>query len=250
MGIGWPRIRNLDHLVPAGRRPLYRIHLCCCSSSDVCDRSSERLLRRALHDRRLPVDFHLHAPPLERVASAGLRHPGGLRPGALRQPATGTRGRGDRNHRDDALHRLAAGRHTGGARHDGDRRNWQCVRPRSAADRGLRRPRRLHLHVRAPGTGADRIRQGRSHLPRHHRRRRLDRREDRVRRGLRRGSGQDGQDQGSDVHPRQLDVLGLRHPRVRLSARVVHVPALGHGCAPARAATSYAETPRSCRPTH
>ena len=166
VGPGRPRVRHRRHLVPARRRPLHRVHLRRGAGGDVRDRRGERLLRRPVHDRRLPDHLRLHAADVERRAPARLRHAGRLRARALRQPRARAGRRGHRHPRDDALHRAAAGRHPGDHRDDGPGRVGQRVRQGPAADHRVRRARRLHLLLRAAGAGADRVRQGHADLHR------------------------------------------------------------------------------------
>ena len=125
-GLGGRGFGTLDHLVPARRRPLHGVHVRRRTGRDVRDRRGQRLLRRAVHDRGLPADLHLHAAAVVGRAPPRLRHAGRLRPWPLRLARPVAGGRGHRHPRDDALHRAAAGRHPGGARDD---------RARSAATR-------------------------------------------------------------------------------------------------------------------
>ena len=60
VGPGRPRVRHLDHLVPARRRPLHRLHVRRRAGGDVGAGSVVRVLRRAVHDRALPD--HLPLP--------------------------------------------------------------------------------------------------------------------------------------------------------------------------------------------
>ena len=167
-----------------------------------------------------------------------------------------TGGRGHRHRRDDALHRPAAGRHPGGTRHDGAGRGEQRLPARPAAVHRLRGAGGLHLLLRPAGAGADRLRQGHADLHRDHRRDRLRRREDRLRRHVRRGGDEDelgvaGNAQSRrGVHPGSEQLLGLRHARPRLGDGAVHVSALDDGRAvgqePQR---DPAQRRRSCRRT-
>ena len=55
VGSGRPGLRHDRHLVPARRRPVHRVHLRGRARGDVRDRRGERVLRRPVHDRRLPA---------------------------------------------------------------------------------------------------------------------------------------------------------------------------------------------------
>ena len=157
-----PQLRRLDHLVPDRRRPLHRVHVRRRAGAGV-RRRRDRLLRRALHDRRLPDRLPRADPALVGLARARLRHAGRLRPRPARLVDAGAARRDHRHRRDHALHRAAARRHRGRAQGDG--------RHRPPADhRRVRDPRGLHLQLRPARARADRVRQGHADLPRHHRR--------------------------------------------------------------------------------
>ncbi len=72
-----------------------------------------RLFRRALHDHRLPDRVRRLPAAVVGGAPARLHHRRRFRARTARQQMAGLGGRGDRHRRDDALHRVAAGRHSG-----------------------------------------------------------------------------------------------------------------------------------------
>ena len=81
------RLRHVRDVVPAGRRPLHRVHVHRGAGSDVRDRRGERLLRGAVHDHRLSDHLHLHAAAVVGLAPARLRDAGRLRGGPATAPA-------------------------------------------------------------------------------------------------------------------------------------------------------------------
>ena len=122
-----------------------------------------------------------------------------------------------------------------------------CVRQGPAADHRLRRPGRLHLHLRPAGAGADRVRQGHADLRGRHRRDHLHpdpaRRLRRTSSTPRRPSSTRDQPGAPASRPASLiaarrRLLGLRHAGARLGAGAVHVPALDHRRARRQAAAT------------
>ncbi len=107
-------VRVVDHLVPAGRGPLHRLHVRRDPGAAVLLRRAG-LLRGALHDHRVPAGDAAAAADVVGLAGARLRDPRRLRARALRLPAARAGDRDHRHRRDDALHRPAARRARGGA---------------------------------------------------------------------------------------------------------------------------------------
>ena len=218
------QLRLLDHVVPRRRRPLHRVHVRRRPGAAVRRRRA-RVLRRALHDRRLPDGVPGRPAAVVGVAPQRLRHARRLHPRPLRLRLAGADDRDHRHRRDDALHRAAADRHRGRAEDDGH--------PRPLADHHrLRRPRRVHVLVGPARAGADRVRQGLADLPR--RDRRGDLHPDaarRLRRHLRGGRQEVLRHRAADRRRAARRRRGARllDARVRLRARAVPLSALGDG---------------------
>ena len=157
VGARRPPLRHRDHLVPARRRPLHRLHVHRGAGARVRRRRG-RLLRAALHDHRVPAGVPRDAEAVVGGLEAPVRDGGRLREGALRQSPPGDRHRVHRPARDDALHRAAARRHRGRDRRARHRRRSP------AADHRVRDPRRVHVHERPARAGDDRARQGHADL--------------------------------------------------------------------------------------
>lgn len=159
VGARWPRLRDVDHVVPAGRGPLHRLHVRRRSCGDVGHRRCQRLLRGAVHDRPLPDHLHHHEPALVGVPPARLRHLGGLRGRPLREPVAVPCHRRHWHRGYHALHRPAACGHQGcadGAR-AGQLRERAADRP--ATHPGVRRAGGIHLYLGVAGACDDRRRQ-------------------------------------------------------------------------------------------
>ena len=153
MGARRPALRHHGHLVPGRRRPLHRLHLHRRAGAGVRRRRG-RLLRGALHDPDLSDPVSGVSAALVRLPQAQLHHRGGFRARPLRQSLAGARGDADRDRRDHALHRAAAGRAPGGDRRDGRFRHR--LYRRSAADHRLHHSCRLHLFERPARARRDR----------------------------------------------------------------------------------------------
>lgn len=153
MGPGRTFVRHLGHLVPARRRPVHRVHLRRRSRGDLRG-GRGRLLRRAVHDPRVPADLHLPAAPVVGLAQARVRDHLGLRPRALRLEGALAGGRRHGHPGHDAVHRTPTRRHPGRAGRDG-RGRWRehpLVRQGPAAADRVRGARRVHLLVRSAGS--------------------------------------------------------------------------------------------------
>ena len=76
-GLGGRGFGTVDHLVPARRRPLHRLHLRRGAGGDVRHRRGQRLLRRAVHDPGLPDRLRVHAAAVvaSRTGTATSRRP-------------------------------------------------------------------------------------------------------------------------------------------------------------------------------
>ena len=87
VGPGRPQLRWLDHLVPARRRPVHRLHV--RRGPGRADRRRVRLLRRAVHDHRVAAGLPVPAAAVVGLAQARLRHAGRLRPRPVRLRGAG-----------------------------------------------------------------------------------------------------------------------------------------------------------------
>ena len=86
VGPGRAQLRRLGHLVPRRRRPLHRLHLRGRPGADVRRRRG-RVLRRAVHDHRLPDGLPGPDPAVVGVApcTASSRRPTSSGPGSARR---------------------------------------------------------------------------------------------------------------------------------------------------------------------
>ena len=124
-GLGGRWLRHLDHLVPARRRPLHRLHLHRRAGRDVRRRARSASSPCPTRSCVYPIIF-VFMPRLWSVSPpARLRHAGRLRARPVRLARAVAGRRGHRHPRDDALHRPAAGRHPGRARGRRARRRRQ-----------------------------------------------------------------------------------------------------------------------------
>ena len=147
-----------DHHVVSGRwRPLHRLHVHRRARTSV-RRRRYRLLRRTLHDHRLPDPVPGFPAPLECLSQARIHHRGRFRARPLRQSLARARNNDYRSCRDYAVHRSAARRHPGRGRRARHFRHRPDDGP--AARHRVRGAGRFHVLERPQGSGVDCDRQG------------------------------------------------------------------------------------------
>ena len=166
-----------DHLVPARWRPLHGVHLRGGAGSHVRDRSGQRLLRRALHDRRLSARSSCSCRgcgpcPTPRATS---RRPTSST-AATTRVASRWRSPSPEYSRRCPTSRLQLVGIAAVLDTIGLGGGQQLARQGHSAVRRLRGARGLHLLVGAARAGPDRVRQGHADLPGHRRGGRLGRR--------------------------------------------------------------------------